>query len=77
MFFYHDALQAISDSGPPGVNFINVLQAAFKRADPECAKKDTSQQCRLALLGPRRLKAARIMLVKLTPSLSCPLSITS
>jgi len=24
----------------PGVNFINILQAAFTRADPECAKKD-------------------------------------
>jgi len=37
------------------------------RADPECAKRLSSQQCRLALLGPTGVKAVRRMLMKLTP----------
>jgi hypothetical protein len=36
--------------------------------DPECAKKrQSSQQCHLALLGPTSVKAPYKMLVKLTP----------
>jgi len=52
----------------PGLNFINVLSAAFTNVDPKCAKKrQSSQQCHLALLGPMSVKAARKTLVKLTP----------
>jgi len=29
----------------PGVNFINILQAAFTRADPESAKKELQLDC--------------------------------
>jgi len=50
-----------------GLNFINILSTAFTLADPKCAKKSQSSwQCRLALLGPTSVKAARKMLVKLT-----------
>jgi len=46
----------------PGVIFINVLQAAFTHADPKSAKDSL-----FALFGPTRVKAARKMLMKLTP----------
>jgi len=48
----------------PGLNFINILRTAFTHVDPECAKKQSSQQCHLALLGPTSVKAARKTLVK-------------
>ncbi len=50
----------------PGVNFINVLEAAFMRTDPECTKRQYSQQCRFTLLGPKSIKAACKMLMTLT-----------
>jgi len=50
-----------------GVNFINVLSTAFTHVDPECTKRQSSQQCHLALLGPTSIKAARKTLVKLSP----------
>ncbi len=50
---------------PTGVNFFNVLRAAFALADPKCAKRHSSWQCRLALLGPTSVKAARKTLMKL------------
>ncbi len=50
-----------------GLNFINVLLTAFMHVDPECAKRQSSQQCHLALLGPTSVKAASKTLVKLTP----------
>ncbi len=52
---------------PPGVNFINVLGAAFTRADPKSAKKDTQVVNFFALLGSVPVKAARKTLMKLTP----------
>ena len=52
--------------GLPGVNFTNVLQAAFTRADPKSAKKTVKLSCFFALLGSARVKAARRMLVKLS-----------
>jgi len=52
---------------PSGVNFINVLQAAFTLADPESAKKTVKSSSFFALSGSAGVKAARIMLMKLTP----------
>jgi len=52
------------------VNFINVLRTAFTHADPECAKRQSSQQCRLALLGPTSVKAVRRTMMKLTPGVN-------
>jgi len=51
---------------PPGVNFINVLQAAFTCTDPESAKRQSNQQ----LWGPASIKAVRKMLMKLTRLIS-------
>jgi len=47
-----------------GLNFTNVLRTAFTLVDPK--KRQTSQQCQLALLGPTSIKAVRKMLMKLT-----------
>ncbi len=49
---------------PPGVNFINALWAAFTCADPKSAK---NTDVFFALLGSAPAKAARKMLMKLTP----------
>ena len=51
----------------PGVNFTNILQAAFTRADPKSAKKTVKLSSFFALFGSGHIKAARKMLVKLTP----------
>ena len=51
----------------PGVNFTNVLQAAFTLADPKSAKKSLKLSSFIALLGSVRVKAVRRTLVKLTP----------
>ena len=51
----------------PGVNFTNILRAAFTRADPKSAKKTVKLSSFIALLGSARVKAARRTLVKLTP----------
>ncbi len=40
-----------------GVNFTNVLRTAFTLVDPKCARRQSSQQCRLALLGSMGVKA--------------------
>ena len=53
----------------PGVNFTNILQAAFTRADPKIAKKTVKFSSFIALLGSSHVKAARRTLVKLTPDL--------
>ncbi len=54
----------------PYVNFINVLSAAFTRADPKSIKKTVSQVVSLLmLLGSTRVKAVGRTLVKLTPDL--------
>jgi len=50
----------------PGVNFINVLRAAFMLKDPKSAKKTVKFSDFFALLEYVRVKAARRMLMKLT-----------
>jgi len=50
----------------PGVNFTNVLQAAFMLVDPKSAKKQLELTVFFALLGPASVKAAHKMLMKLT-----------
>ena len=50
-----------------GVNFINILRAAFTSADPKSAKKTVKLSSFFALLGYASVKAASKMLVKLTP----------
>ncbi len=51
----------------PGVDFINVLLAAFMPPDPNSTKKTDSLIVFFALLGSARVKAAHKMLMKLTP----------
>jgi len=48
----------------PGVNFINILGAAFMRTDPESAKKTDNLTVFFSLLGSAHIKLARIVLVK-------------
>ncbi len=55
-----------TEESKSGVIFINNLWAAFTLEDPKCVKRQSSHQCLFALLGPKHIKAARIMLVKLT-----------
>ena len=43
----------------PGVNFINVLLAAFTHEDPERAKKQLNLTVFFALLGSARVKAVQ------------------
>ncbi len=50
----------------PGVNFINILRAAFACADPKSTKRTYNLT---VFLGSARVKAARIMFVKLTPGI--------
>ena len=50
-----------------GVNFINILRAAFMLADPKSAKKLLDLTVFFELLGSARLIAAKRMLTKLTP----------
>ena len=51
-----------------GVNFINILRAAFMHADPESAKKLLDLTVFLGLMGSASVKAACRMLMKLNPS---------
>ncbi len=51
----------------PGVNFINILQAAFKQADPKSAKNTDGLTVFFVRLGSGHIKVARIILMKLTP----------
>ncbi len=55
----------------PGVNFSNILHAAFTHADPKSASNTFKPSVFFALLGSGRVKAARKMLVKLTPYVDC------
>jgi hypothetical protein len=57
----------LCSQGDPGVNFTNVLRAAFTREDPKSAKKLLNLIVFLALLGSVPVKAAHRMLVKLNP----------
>ncbi len=43
----------------PGVNFTNILQAAFTYEDPKSAKKHRQLDCLFALLESALIKAAR------------------
>jgi len=52
-----------------GVNFINVLRAAFTRADNRSVKNTDDLTVFFTLLGSARTKAARKTLMKLTPAL--------
>jgi len=52
-----------------GVNFINLLRAAFTQKEPKFAKKTVRSSVSFALLGPTQIKAARKMLMKLTQDL--------
>ena len=52
----------------PGVNFTNVLRAAFTRTDPKSAIKLLNLTVFHVLLGSARVKAACRMMVKLTPA---------
>ena len=54
----------------PGVNFTNVLLAAFTNADPKSAIKLLNLTIFFALLGSSHVKAACRMLVKLNPGLT-------
>ncbi len=49
-----------------GVNFINILQAAFMKIDPKSAKNSVKLSVFFALLGSASINAARKMLMKLT-----------
>ena len=49
-----------------GVNFINVLRAAFTLEDPKSSKQLLDLMVFFALLGSVGVKAARRMLMKLT-----------
>ena len=51
----------------PGVNFANILRAAFALVGPKSAKKTVKLSSFIAVLGSARKKAAHRMLVKLTP----------
>jgi hypothetical protein len=53
-----------------GVNFINILQAAFMHPDPKSVKKIVQLSVFFTLLGSARVKAARRTLMKLTPGMS-------
>jgi len=56
-------------SGYPGVNFINILHAAFTCADPKSIKFLSSFPYLFALLRRACIKAAHKMLMKSTPGL--------
>jgi len=51
----------------PGVNFINVLQAAFTHANPKSSKKTAKLSVFFALSGSGGAKLAHRTLMKLTP----------
>jgi len=50
-----------------GVNFVNILQAAFMQADPESEKRQTTWLFFFHFVKSVCIKAARRMLMKLTP----------
>ena len=56
-----------TDGSRPGVNFTNVLRAAFTPADPKSGKKLLNLTVFFALSGSASVKAARRTLMKLTP----------
>ncbi len=52
---------------PTGVNFTNIIQAAFTHADPEQAKKTDNLTVFFMLLGSLGIKALLKTLMKKTP----------
>jgi len=56
-----------SKESSSGVNFINVLHAAFTSADPKSVRTQSSRQYHFTLLGSARVKAPQKTLMKLTP----------
>ncbi len=54
----------------PGVNFTNILLAAFLCADPKSAKRHWWPNCLFALLGSAQSKAACKTLIKFTPGIN-------
>jgi len=51
----------------PGVNFTNLLRAAFALVDPESVKIQLSHQCLFMLLESASIKVVRRTLMKLSP----------
>jgi len=51
------------------VNFTNILRAAFMHTDPKSAKRQSSHEYFSVLIGSAWVKAARKVLVKLTPDI--------
>jgi len=51
----------------PGVNFTNILCAAFTLVGPKSAKRHCQLGCLFAHTGSARVKAARRTLMKLSP----------
>ena len=51
----------------PGDNFNNIIRAVFTTQDPKNTKKTNKLSSFFALLGSSKAKAARKMMVKLTP----------
>ncbi len=62
------ALRDKQNDQEPRVKFINVIRAAFTRADPESVKFQLSHQYLFTLLGCTSVKAVLRMLMKLSPS---------
>ena len=52
----------------PGVNFINILRSTSAHMDPKRAAQTVNSSQFVALLGSACVKAARNMLMKLSPS---------
>ena len=61
------SVKSVNIPDTPGVNFTNILQAAFTCADPKSAKKTVKLSSFIVLLGSAHVKDAHKMLVKLTP----------
>jgi len=58
-FLYEKCVQKMLMKLTPGVNFINVLRAAFLKSDPKSAKKTENMTVFWGLSGSARSKAAR------------------
>ena len=67
LVFFHDQTFINFSPAAAGVNFTNILRAAFTHADLKSARKLLNLTVFFALLGSGHIKAAHIMLVKLTP----------
>jgi hypothetical protein len=61
----------VGPAAPAGVDFTNILWAAFTCADPKSAKNTVSSyQCLFSLSGSSSVKAARKTFMKLTPGVN-------